>query len=301
MYYDRVSSGTDRGLVSVVMGCYNAEPGHLVEALDSALSQSYGRVEVVVTDDGSTREDTIAVLDEYRDRVHVLRQMNRGVASARNAAIHAASGQYILPLDSDDYLSRNFVAVMVRQLEERPGIAAATSAYEKFGNETGRYVPPAEVHAADLASRCLMWNSSMFRRADWERLGGYDESLRVGFEDWEWWLRLLLQTQSSAQRVDGVHLNYRRSSLSRNDLNYKGVEAHIATRRAMLSNNPDHADVIARGMLTDLSLVYEQGQNQSPIADAATAQARYWAQRYGKLEGAINLLQRLMRGPSRSP
>ncbi|MCV7566306.1 hypothetical protein M3E78_012065, partial [Micrococcus luteus] len=141
------------------------------------------------------------------------------------------------------------------------------------------------VTASQMATKCEILNTSLFRRSDWEDLSGYDETLRKGFEDWEWWTRLLLHTGGTARRVDGPEYMYRVSKYGRNHTNYAGIDALINTRKAMIRNNPDFVDHLLDGLLNDVRLAYEQGQNQSPIADEATRQARYWARRYGKLEG----------------
>jgi len=59
-------------MVSVVIGCFNADPDHLRAALESALGQTYSPIEVIVVDDGSTREDTRAALLSYGDRVRLI-------------------------------------------------------------------------------------------------------------------------------------------------------------------------------------------------------------------------------------
>lgn len=68
------------------------------------MTQSYGDVEVIVADDGSTRANTRATLAEHEGRVQVVRQENAGVAAARNAGVRAARGKFIQILDSDDRL-----------------------------------------------------------------------------------------------------------------------------------------------------------------------------------------------------
>lgn len=89
-----------RPLVSVIVPTYN-RASYLVQALDSAIAQDYGNIEIVVVDDGST-DDTPAVLQSYAGHVLSIRQANQGVSVARNTAIAASTGDYIALLDSDD-------------------------------------------------------------------------------------------------------------------------------------------------------------------------------------------------------
>lgn len=89
-------------LVSVVIPAYNAER-YLERCVRSVLEQSYPEVQVILVEDGST-DASPDLCDAWAgDRVQVLHQPNGGVASARNTGIAAASGEYILQLDSDDY------------------------------------------------------------------------------------------------------------------------------------------------------------------------------------------------------
>lgn len=111
-------SGPDDLDVSIIVPAYNAE-SHVKECLDSALAQATNyRYEILVVDDGSG-DGTPAVLDGYRDYkdVNVIRTVNAGVATARNRAIAAARGRYLLFLDSDDRLATNSVELLVGAAE----------------------------------------------------------------------------------------------------------------------------------------------------------------------------------------
>ena len=93
----------NKGIVSVIVPVYNAEKT-IARLMDSLLTQSYPYLEILPVDDGS-RDGSLALLREYaaRDgRVRVLSQQNAGPAAARNAALAAATGEYIAFADSDD-------------------------------------------------------------------------------------------------------------------------------------------------------------------------------------------------------
>ena len=89
-------------LVSIVINNYNYGR-FLAQAVDSALAQTYEATELIVVDDGST-DDSRAVLEPYRSRAKVIEKTNGGQASAFNAGIALAQGEYILLLDADDRL-----------------------------------------------------------------------------------------------------------------------------------------------------------------------------------------------------
>ncbi len=97
---------TDRIKISVVVPVYNVE-GYLRECMDSCINQTLPDIEIICVDDGST-DGSAKILEEYRasdERVRVIRKANGGLSSARNAGMKEARGEWIIFLDSDDYLS----------------------------------------------------------------------------------------------------------------------------------------------------------------------------------------------------
>lgn len=91
---------------SIIIPSYG-QAQYLDEAIQSALAQSYNKpYEVIVVDDGST-DGSLKVAKDYVPRVRVVRQVNKGLASARNTGIMWAKGEWILPLDADDVLFPN--------------------------------------------------------------------------------------------------------------------------------------------------------------------------------------------------
>lgn len=90
------------GLVSVILPCYNDEDW-LPDTVESVLDQSYGQIELILVDDGSTDETSkIAKSYESRGEVKYIRQDNQGPSAARNTGLEAASGEYIAFVDADD-------------------------------------------------------------------------------------------------------------------------------------------------------------------------------------------------------
>lgn len=95
---------------SVIVPVYNAEQ-YLEKCLDSVLSQSFKRFELILVDDGSTDNSGI-ICDEYaaRDnRIKISHQKNKGVSSARNNGLKIVSGEKVVFIDADDYLSPDFL------------------------------------------------------------------------------------------------------------------------------------------------------------------------------------------------
>jgi glycosyltransferase involved in cell wall biosynthesis len=117
-------------LISVVIPTYNR--AHVLPAsLDSALGQTYPRLEIVVVDDGST-DGTEAVVAPYRDRIVYVRQENRGLAEARNTGHAHASGEYVAWLDSDDVWNPEKLALQVAWLQRRPDHVLVASDFSAF-------------------------------------------------------------------------------------------------------------------------------------------------------------------------
>ena len=121
-------------LVSVIVPVYNSEQ-YIAEALDSVLASDYSDIEVICIDDGSS-DSSLQILQEYalRDnRVRIYSQKNVGACVARNYAISLATGEFILPVDSDNKITSTFisraVAVMLSD-EEIKSILNNKGAYD---------------------------------------------------------------------------------------------------------------------------------------------------------------------------
>ena len=105
--------------ISVIVPVYNVEP-YLIECLESIINQTYRDLEIILIDDGST-DKSGDICEEYAkkdDRIIVIHQSNQGSASAKNAGLRKASGEYLAFVDSDDFLQEDAYEFMVRQLEE---------------------------------------------------------------------------------------------------------------------------------------------------------------------------------------
>ena len=103
-------------LVSIIVPVYNIEE-YIFKCLNSLVTQSYEKIEIIVVDDGSTDKsgemcDEVAKLDK---RVRVLHQKNKGLSGARNAGIKAAKGEFVCLVDGDDYVQEDFVKEMVQK------------------------------------------------------------------------------------------------------------------------------------------------------------------------------------------
>ncbi|WP_246125235.1 glycosyltransferase family 2 protein [Cellulomonas xylanilytica] len=178
--------------MSVIVTAF--DQGELVaEAVESALDQTRVPDAVIVVDDGSTDAGSVAVIERLQEdaRVRVLRQPNRGVGAARNAGIAAAAGTDVVAvLDGDDRLAPTFLERTVAVLEDDPGARAASSWLHAHG-VIDAVVRPGGGSAVDFLHRNACPATAVVRRDAWRACGGYDEDMRSGFEDWDFFLSLV--------------------------------------------------------------------------------------------------------------
>jgi glycosyltransferase involved in cell wall biosynthesis len=176
--------------VSVIVTCYDLGR-YLDEAVASVLAQTFQDFEVLVVDDGSTDAATVALLADYRrPRTRVLRTPNAGLPAAKNAGIRHTSGEYLCALDADDRLEPAFLARSVAALDADPELAFASHWLRCFGDETGEW-RPSRCDLPALLDVNTVNGAALVRRSAVLAVGGFDESLRDGCEDWDLWIGLL--------------------------------------------------------------------------------------------------------------
>jgi glycosyltransferase involved in cell wall biosynthesis len=175
--------------VSIVIPCYNPTD-FLRETIDSVLAQTHPPTEVIMVNDGTDKPGARDLLRSLVPRVtRCIDQANLGLPAARNAGFRAATGKYVLPLDADDRIAPSFVAECLAAIQAHPEAAFVYTDYRVFG-DTAYVERLGEYNLYNLVGRNAIVYASLIRRADWELVGGYDESLRLGYEDWDFWLRL---------------------------------------------------------------------------------------------------------------
>lgn len=187
-----MKSREEAPLVSVVIPCFNGE-AFLKEAIESVITQSYPRVEIIVVDDGST-DHSGDIAQSYP--VRYIHQPNRGLTASRNLGIQESRGSYLVFLDADDRLMPEAIEMGLRVLVQRPE-CALTVGDHLFVSEDGSYLansrktfPPARHYEALLKSNFFeMISSILFRRSIFDQVGGFDTELRVA-EDYDLYLRI---------------------------------------------------------------------------------------------------------------
>lgn len=232
---DPASDGPSVGVVVTAF-----DQGRTVaEAVASALSQTHDLSEVVVVDDGSSDPESLAVLDDLSSlgstpqTVRVLHQPNRGVSAARNAGIAALTTEIVAVLDGDDLWEPTFVATTLAALVADREVVAASSWLAMFGVAQGTVAPtggPVEAFLPRNAAPA----SALFRHVDWATAGGYDEEMRDGFEDWDFFLRLLRRERGRVAVVPEPLLRYRTHPAS---ANVRSMDARLERYAQLVANH----------------------------------------------------------------
>lgn len=211
--------------VSVVITAYNNSDS-IRHSINSALSQSYSNIEIIIVDDAST-DGTLEIIEEYEShrRVKIKKHSrNRGGSAARNTGIAVASGEYIALLDGDDYWKVNKIEDQVSLIESSPsevvavycgfevkprGVVKTREAVADLLNTDGNQKEPNSVPeegGEDLIPYVLSMelktggsSSFLFRRSVAEEIDGFDERF-PRHQDWEFLIRLL--DQGAIRKVD---------------------------------------------------------------------------------------------------
>jgi glycosyltransferase involved in cell wall biosynthesis len=174
--------------VSVVIPVFNGER-FFADALASLESEKDIPAEFIIVDDGST-DGSMAIAKGFADRdprFRIVRGAHQGVASARNAGVSAANGEYITFLDSDDLCPPGRIARQTRKLDSHGTIEVVVGQTLWFEALTRDLQPVPGTHF--LRNHCVALHSALFRHSVFEAYGNFDETA-VASEDLDFFLRL---------------------------------------------------------------------------------------------------------------
>ena len=193
-------------LVSIIIPSYNYE-NFIIEAINSALSQSHSNIEIIVVDDGSTDETAsiVRALAKNDERIFYIHQYNQGLSAARNTGVKRSKGEFIVFLDADDILHPEKIQAHLEHFSQKPkaDISYGRSRYflsgkpeETFANidlDNTEWMSGVSGNAAAVMPLLVVNNimpvcSAMLRRTVVEQVGDFDTTLK-SLEDWDYWLR----------------------------------------------------------------------------------------------------------------
>jgi glycosyltransferase involved in cell wall biosynthesis len=179
-------------LISVVIPCYN-QAHFLNDSMRSVLEQTYRNWECIIVNDGSP-DDTETIAQDWckkDDRFAYLYKQNGGLSSARNAGINVAKGDYILTLDADDKYEKTFLSKGVEILNNNKKIGIVSSwGYRFVGTVYSELFKPDGKNLDDFLFKNAAIGTSLFRKQCWLEVNGYDETMKNGYEDWEFYIRV---------------------------------------------------------------------------------------------------------------
>jgi hypothetical protein len=221
--------GGDPLLLSFVIPCFD-DGDFLVDAVASVERSAPEGSELIVVNDGSSEPRTLEILDALRSLGYsVIDQENRGLSEARNTAIRAARGRYILPVDADNKIRPGFAEEAVRFLERNDEFGVVYGDRHHFGARTGRVHVP-EFELAKMLGGNYVDACAVLRKETWKDVGGFDGAM-TGLEDWEFWIHVA-ERGWRFHRLDAVAFEYRvrPESLLTESLERRvrcGLQAHV--------------------------------------------------------------------------
>ncbi|MEX2303751.1 MAG: glycosyltransferase [Bryobacterales bacterium] len=221
-------------LISAVIPAFNPTV-FVEETIESIQKQTHPHKEIILVDDGTDKAESRELIARIEARntpnLRVVHQENRGLAGARNSGFRHALGQYVVPVDADDRLDSEMMAVCLAELKAHPEAGFCYFDYRVFGDVN--YIErPGEYNFYRLLEENFMACCIFVARPVWEAIGGYDEWHRWGYEDWSFFLNLgkhgyfgrYVQRPLFEYRTHGRGLHY--IGLERHDTNW----AHMIER-----------------------------------------------------------------------
>jgi len=204
--------------VSIIIPIFNAEK-YLEECIDSAINQTYQNIEIIAIDNGSI-DHSLDILKKYSNKIKIISKINGGAASALNAGIKVASGDWIKRLDADDILYPKCVEdlMLVAVGLENKTQTILYANYDRIdpnGKIFYNYIlmnynnlDSFDFNVMLLDRQIGLPTTSLIHKSTLEQFGMFNEKLSPA-EDYELWLRYCLLNNCSLQLVPKTVAKYR--------------------------------------------------------------------------------------------
>lgn len=226
--------------VSIIIPCYNYGK-YIEETISSCLNSTYSNFDIIVVNDGSDDLYTLQVLEKlekFDEKIKVISKLNGGLSSARNYGIKYSDSPYILTLDSDDKIAPTFIEKAIWILENKTNIGYVFSLVQLFGEQEQIWETKA-TKLEYLKYRNTVPATVVMRRRCWEIVGGYNEEMMSGYEDWEFIIRLE-KMKFKGYRLNEILFYYRKhtgSMLSNSKKKHKFIVQSIKNMHPDLYTN----------------------------------------------------------------
>ncbi len=217
-------------LVSICIPNYNGER-FLKSAIESALSQTYPRIEVVVVDNAST-DGSWDIVRSFRKVKKVRQRINVGYNDNLNTCVAVANGKYIKILHSDDILESDAVEKQVAMMESNPNTGLVCGSVN-FMDESGSFIKKFSVSDEDfiirgmdklrelLEGNHIIFPSVMMRKECFESVGLFDGEIPY-CNDWDMWMRICMKYDIG--HIGSVTASYRIHKNSGGTVRYETVD-----------------------------------------------------------------------------
>ncbi|NQU04687.1 MAG: glycosyltransferase, partial [Calditrichaeota bacterium] len=201
--------------VSVIIPLYNLGL-YLPEALGSVRKQTHHNWECIIVNDESTdnsAEIAQTLIEEYNDpRIRMVHQENRGLSGARNTGIRLAKGEFLVTLDPDDSVTPDYFKIGCETMRKQVDLGWVYPVTLQYG-AMNRFWSFRAFDPLKLLARNINPCHAMQRKALWEDVGGYNELMLLGYEDWDYWLSAL-EKGWRAELIPHIMLLYRKRKSS---------------------------------------------------------------------------------------
>lgn len=180
----------EKDLLSVVIPYYNLGKT-LPETIESIKATTYKNYEIIIVNDGSTDEESVKVLEQYKDdeKVRVVNIENKGLANARNVGAKEAKGEFVAFLDADDKIDPTFYEKAIRILHQYSNVSYVYSWVQYFEGSTAVW-PTFNVHIPYLLCANMLAAFVVIRKNDFLNFGQNRIKMEYGMEDYDGWVSL---------------------------------------------------------------------------------------------------------------
>lgn len=205
-----------KDLLSIVIPYYNLGET-LPETIDSIRATEYKDYEIVIVNDGSTDEESVKMLDNYREDkdVTVVDIPNGGLANARNVGANHANGEYVAFLDADDKIDPTFYTKAINILKTYSNVSYVYSWVKYFESSEGVW-PTFNTHIPYLLCANMLAAFVVIRKNDFLNFGLNRTKMIYGMEDYDSWISLAQSGRMGVSIPETLNLyRIRKDSMSR--------------------------------------------------------------------------------------
>ena len=235
-------SATEAPVVSIISSCFR-EYEYIETTYRSIINQTLQNFEWIIVDDGSTHPETKALLTSLPQRTAKIRVVSqaahRGVAASYNSAIAQANGQYLCFIDIGGILDPTYLEKCILVLETHPQVSVVNS-YSIVFQAQEHWWQPHLNQPTSLFHQNGMMSHLLYRKADFDQLGGFDESLHE-FADWERCLKAVAHHQigwTIPEYLDCYRTNENTPAIAQHPDKQQTIEAIHSRYQTFFANPP---------------------------------------------------------------